>query len=158
MAAPSSLVQVFRRAGRCPPRPPERGSLRHVVITGALRLRPRVGLRAGSIQRRAQKRTTNRFQRRPCRQPSFSVISPRCALQRWPRPALVAGAHRVTAAAKVPRWSATTMPGASGPVLSRCARSRAAPPAAQRRGCPARPRRAASLAARRAPRPLAATE
>ena len=39
------------------------------------------------------------------------------------------------------------MPGASGPVLSRSARSRAAPPTAQRRGCPARPRRAASLAA-----------
>jgi hypothetical protein len=69
----------------------------------------------------------------------------------WPRPALVAGLQPTPAATNVPRWATATMPGTSGPVLSRCARSRAAPPTAQRRGCPARPRRAASLAARRVP-------
>ena len=49
----------------------------------------------------------------------------------WPRPALVAGLQPTPAATNVPRWATATMPGTSGPVLSRCARSRAAPPAAQ---------------------------
>jgi hypothetical protein len=129
MAAQSSLVQVFRRAGRCPPRPPERGrsACGHNRCSASLPTGRTPGGESSSGARGTRSMSAAALPPTIC----FGYFTGAARLQPRPRPALVTGRHAVTGADNVPRWATPTMPGTSGPMLSRCARSRAAPPAAQ---------------------------
>ncbi len=155
MAAQTALRQVCLRACRCPPRPPERGSLRHVVIRADCALRH--GSDSGrKVSSGARERTKVRaaLPRAP-----VSVISPalRASVMAPPRPGRRTpnGHRRRQRSAMGGHHHARRQRARALSLRSFAGRSPRRP---ERRGCPARPRRAAALAARRATRPLAAPE